>query len=197
MHTTKARRPVPTRKFPQPKLLTYEDYARLTPLNSGNYELRNGKIEAMPSPIPSHQLISSELHIALGGFIRQHRLGKFIAAPMDTQFTEHDTFQPDLLFVSNERLGIIGEKKIEGAPDLVVEILSPGNTPKEMSYKRHVYESTGVREYWFIEPEQRTLSQYERVGDELRWQRTLTPDDILRSAVVAGFEMGLGRIFEG
>jgi Uma2 family endonuclease len=195
MHTTKARRPVPTRKFPQPKLLTYEDYARLTPPDSGNYELRNGKIEFMASPIPSHQDISMRLSAFLGMHVLTHNLGKLFAAPMDTQFTEHDTFQPDLLFISNERLGIIGDKKIEGAPDLVVEILSPGNTAKEMSYKRHVYESTGVREYWFIEPEKRTLSQYERVGDELRWQRTLTPADALRSAVVAGFEMELGGVF--
>lgn len=197
MHTTKARRPVPTRKFPQPKLLTYEDYARLTPPDSGNYELRNGKIEFMPSPIPTHQAISMRVSAFLGMHVLTHHLGKLFAAPMDTKLTEHDTFQPDLLFVSNERLGIIGDKKIEGAPDLVVEILSPGNTAKEMSYKRHVYESTGVREYWCIEPEKQALSQYERVGDELRWQRTLTPEDRLRSSVVEGFEVELGRIFEG
>jgi len=196
MHTTKARRTVPTRKFPQPKLLTYEDYARLTPPDSGNFELRNGKIEAMPSPIPTHQAISIRFSAFLGMHVLTHNLGKLFAAPMDTQFTEHDTFQPDLLFVSNERLGIIGDMKIEGAPDLVVEILSPGNTTKEMSYKRHVYESTGVREYWFIEPEKQALSQYERVGDELRWQRTLTPEDTLRSSVVEGFEVELRMIFE-
>ncbi|MCY7351360.1 MAG: Uma2 family endonuclease [Cytophagaceae bacterium] len=183
------------RKFPQPKLLTYEDYARLTPPDSGNYELHNGKIVFMDFPIPIHQEISSRLNAFLGVYVLTQKLGKLYAAPMDTKFTEHDTFQPDLLFISTERLSLIGDKKIEGAPDLVVEILSPGNEAKEMSYKRHVYETSGVREYWFIEPEKRTLSQYERVDEELRWQRTLTPDDTLRSVVLEGFELKLALIF--
>lgn len=188
----RAKRP---RKFPQPKLLTYEDYARLTPPDSGNYELRNGKIEFMASPTPVHQWLSIQLSVTLGNFIIQNKLGKLFAAPMDTEFTEHDTFQPDLLFVSQERLSIIGEKKIEGAPDLVVEILSPSNDAKEMSYKRHVYEASGVREYWFINVEKQTLAQYERVEEELRWQRDLTPADTLRSVFLAGFELKLSLIF--
>ncbi len=196
MHTTKTGRSVPPRKFPQPKLLTYEDYARLTPADSGNYELRNGKITFMASPSFPHQRISGRLHIALGGFIHLHNLGELVAAPMDTKLTEHDTFQPDLLFISQERVSIIGDKKIEGAPDLVVEILSPANTTKEMSYKRHVYETAGVREYWFIEPEKRTLSQYERVDEELRWQRTLGATDTLHAIMVEGFSLELAKVFE-
>jgi len=182
-------------KFPQPKLLTYEDYARLTPHDSGNYELHNGKIVFIASPIPTHQEISICLSAFLGMHVITLRLGKLYAAPMDTRFSEHDTFQPDLLFISKDRLSIIGEQKIEGAPDLVVEILSPGNDSKEMSYKRHVYETAGVREYWFIEPQKGTLSQYELVGEELRWQRTLSATDTLHAIVVEGFSLELKEIF--
>lgn len=145
------------KRMPQPTLLTYEDYARLTPPDSSHYELHNGKIITMPTSIPRHQLISSELHILLGSFVKTNRLGKLIAAPMDTKFTEHDTVQPDLLFISTERLHIIGDTKIEDAPDFIVEIKSPGNPPKEMKYKKELYESCGVSEYWIIYPLKNTV----------------------------------------
>lgn len=183
------------RKFPQPKLLTYDDYVRLTPPDSGNYELRNGKIIYMPSPTTQHQRLSSRLNILLGNFIMQNQLGEIFAAPMDTKFTEIDTFQPDLLFVSNKKLSIIEEKRINGVPDLVIEILSPSNDAKEMSYKKHIYESSGVAEYWLINLEKKTLVQYERVEDELRWSKTLFSTDTLISKVLSGFELHLNQIF--
>lgn len=183
------------RKFPQPKLLTHDDYVRLTPPDSGNYELRNGKIIYMPSPTTTHQEVSSLLHIHLGSHIIKTKIGKLFAAPMDTKFTEIDTFQPDLLFISNKNLSIIEEKRINGVPDLVVEILSPSNDTKEMSYKKHIYESSGVTEYWLINLEKQTLIQYERVDDELRWSKTLFSSDTLTSKVLAGFELQLKQIF--
>ncbi len=115
------------KKIPQPKLLTYHDYVKLTPPESGNFELLNGRIFFIASPKPSHQEISSLLHTFLGFYIVGNKLEKLFAAPMDKLFTLHDTFQSDLLFISKERLNIIGESKIEGSPQLVVEILSPSN----------------------------------------------------------------------
>lgn len=184
------------RKFPQPKLLTYEDYARLTPPDSGNYELINGKIFFMPSPKPSHQRISSRLNAYLGTFIILNNLGELFAAPMDVVFTEHDTFQPDLLFISKEMQSIIGENKIEGIPDLVVEILSPSNDNKEMSYKKHIYESTGVKEYWLIDVEKQTLTKYEQEENELRWKKVFQKNEVLKTAIIEGLELDLSKIFE-
>ena len=74
------------------------------------------------SPIPLHQIVSGNLFAELHVHIRRHKLGRVIAAPMDTVFTLNDTLQPDILFLTNERSHLIGEKKIEGAPDLVGEI---------------------------------------------------------------------------
>ncbi len=183
------------RKFPQPKLLTYEDYVRLTPPDSGNYELINGKIIFMASPKPSHQRISSRLNIFLGNFIILNNLGELFAAPMDVVFTEHDTFQPDLLFISKERQSIIGENKIEGTPDLVVEILSPSNNTTEMSYKKHIYESSGVKEYWLIDVEKQTLTKYVQEENELRWKEVIQKNEVLTSEIIQGFELDLSQIF--
>lgn len=182
-------------RIPTPKLLTYADYARLTPPDSGNYELHNGKIIFMPTPTGYHQQISMRLSIKMGSYILQKQLGQLLAAPMDTIFSEHDTLQPDLLFVAQERAHII-KKQVEGVPDFIIEIVSPGNTQKEMSYKKYVYETSGVREYWLIHPEKQTVMQYENIENELVRLNVLNIDDLLQSKVVEGFEIKVREIFE-
>jgi Uma2 family endonuclease len=121
----------------KPRLLTYDDYARLTPPDNGNYELHEGQIVFMPTPTPAHQKFSMRLSNRLFNFVDTHKLGEVFTAPMDTVFSPTATLQPDLLYLSQERLHLIGDKKIEGAPDLVVEILSPSNNAKEMSFKKY------------------------------------------------------------
>lgn len=182
-------------RLPQPKLLTYDDYARLTPPNSGNYELHNGKIIFMPSPLAPHQIASSNLHTELGYFVKRHKLGRVFAAPMDVRFTKNDVVQPDLFFIKNDRLDIV-QRIIEGAPDLVVEIKSDGNTANEMIYKKFLYEISRVKEYWVIYPNKKTVRQYELIDDELHHVRTLTTTDTLRSTVLSDFEMSVAAIFE-
>lgn len=184
------------KKIPQPKLLTYEDYVKLTPPDSGNFELLNGRIFFMASPTPTHQEISSLLNTYLGIYIISNKLGKLFAAPMDVLFTPHDSFQPDLLFIAKERLNIIDENKIEGTPDLIVEILSPSNDTNEMSYKKHIYGSTGVKEYWLINVEKQTLTLYKQIENELRWQKDIQKNEVLQSEIITGFELDISKIFE-
>ena len=178
-----------------PKLLTYDDYVKLTPPDSGNYELHNGKIVFMATPTGIHQTISMNLSAHIWQYIRPRQLGRILTAPMDTIFSPHDTLQPDLLFVSKEREHII-KKVVDGVPELVVEIKSPSNTRTEMSYKKYVYESTGVREYWYISPKKQTLTQYENRDGELVRLQVLTINDVLKSFVIEGFEIPLKHIFE-
>ncbi len=184
-----------TKQLPQPKLLTYNDYARLTPPDSGNYELHNGKIIFIPSPLAPHQIASSNLHTEIGYFVKHNQLGRLLAAPMDVRFTPNDVVQPDLLFIGTERLNII-QRIVEGAPDLVVEIKSGSNTSAEMIYKKYLYEASGVREYWVVYPIQKTVRQYELIDDELHHVRTLTMKDALKSSVLAHFSMPVSSIFE-
>lgn len=182
-------------RIPKSKMLTYEDYAKLTPPDSGNYELHNGKIIFMPTPTALHQLISMKLSILLGGFILKNQLGTLLAAPMDTIFSKHDTLQPDLLFVSNNRLSII-KKQVEGAPDLVIEIASPSNSQKELSYKKYVYETSGVQEYWLIQPEKQQIAQYENIDNELIRIGVWDIEAELEAKVLTGFKLKVKEIFE-
>ena len=182
-------------RTPKTKLLTYEDYARLTPPDSGNYELHQGKIVFMASPLAPHQIVSDNLHTYISYFVKQHKLGRVLAAPMDVRFTPHDIVQPDLLFVSQERLSII-QRIVEGAPDLVIEIKSPSNTATELQYKKYLYESGGVLEYWLVTLHNQTIRQYELVEEDLILKRTLTLQDTLRSIVLPNFEIPMRQVFE-
>ena len=186
----------PKVRIPKQKLLTYADYAQLTPPDSGNYELHNGQIIYMPSPIPPHQIFADNLLTEINVHVRRQKLGRVISAPMDTVFTPNDTMQPDILFLRNDRLHLIGDKKIDGAPDLVVEILSPSNSPKEMGYKKLVYEFSGVREYWIVNLHKKTLTQYENVEGEFHSRRVFQQTDTLTSLVIEGFETPMNALFE-
>ena len=182
-------------KFTQPKLLTFDDYARLTPPDSGNYELHNGKIIHMPSPLFPHQKLLRRLMRLLSNFTDDNQLGELLCAPMDVIFNENDTMQPDILFVSNERSAII-DRQIKGAPDFIVEILSDGNTTKEMSYKKHIFETHGVREYWLINLKKQTITQYENIEDEFVIRNKIQRDGSLSSLVIEGFTLKASDIFE-
>ena len=186
----------PKVRIPQPKMLTYDDYVRLTPPDSGNYELHNGKIIYIATPIPQQQIFSDNLTTNLTVYLRKNKKGRVISAPMDTVFTPYDTLQPDILFLGTDRLHLIGNKKIEGAPDLVVEILSPSNSAKEMGYKKLVYEMSNVREYWVVNLVKKTLTQYENVEGEFMMRRVFQEKDTLTSLVIEGFETKMSDLFE-
>ena len=180
-------------KLPQPKLLTFADYERLTPPNSGNYELHNGKILFMPSPLAPHQILSGNLFADIHVHIRARKLGVVIAAPMDVIFTPNDTIQPDILFIVADRLDII-DRQVKGAPDFIVEILSEGNTAKDMSYKKHIYESSGVREYWVVNLKKQILRQYENIEGEF-FSKQFNIGDTVQSLVIEGFSLEINDLF--
>jgi Uma2 family endonuclease len=177
------------------KLLTYDDYASLTPPDSGNYELHNGEIVYMPSPLSPHQIASSNLHTEIGYYVKQQKLGRLFSAPMDVRFTPNDVVQPDLFFIKNDRLDIV-QRIIEGAPDFIIEIKSGSNSSNEMIFKKYLYEMGSVQEYWIVYPNKKTVRQYELIDEELHHVRTLTITDTLKSLVLTDFEMPVSAIFE-
>jgi Uma2 family endonuclease len=185
-------------KLPQPKLLTYEDYVKLTPLDSGKYELHNGHIIKMPSPTVQHQDICGNIFADLKVFLRQKPIGKVYIAPLDTTFTKHDTFQPDVMFVRHDRITELeGQgKRLVGAPDFVVEVQSAGNPPKEMSYKRHIFETFGVVEYWLVNMKKQTVTQYENIEGEMVIRQTFKLGESVKSFIIEGFETTVDAIFQ-
>lgn len=179
------------------KVLTYDDYVRLTPPDSGNYELHNGKIIYMASPTPLHQRVAGRIFRRMADYAENTRKGEVFIAPLDTKFDEINTLQPDVLFISSSRKSIVSGKKIDGAPDLVVEILSEGNRPKEMSYKKYIYESYGVKEYWVINLQKRTVSQLINHDGEFIPAGIWKEGDVFESVVLPGFRTEASVVFEG
>jgi Uma2 family endonuclease len=178
------------------KKYTADDYDRLTPANSGNYELHNGKIIYMASPLIPHQRLAGKLFNRLFNFVDNNQLGEAFIAPLDVYFSIHEVNQPDILFISNERSHIIEDnRKVKGAPDLVVEILSEGNTPKEMAHKKQVFESHNVREYWLIDLKKRHLKLYQNTHEGFIEVKTFEADEIFSSILLNGFTVNLGLIF--
>jgi Uma2 family endonuclease len=179
-------------KVKQPKMLTFDDFARLAPPESGNNELHSGRIIHLPSPTEAHQTLALKLTLQLGNYIVKHKLGKLLSPPINVVFTAYDALQPDILFVSNEHLSIIVDKQVKGVPDFIVEI---GNTAKEMSYRKHIFETRGVLEYWLINLNKHTITQYENVDDELVIRHKINIEGSLSSVAIEGFTVQARDIF--
>ena len=192
MGTTAVSIPLPIRT--RKKVLNYDDYVRLTPPDSGNYELHNGQIVYMPSPTPPHQRVTGYLFRKMADFAESNHLGEVFIAPLDTKFDAINTLQPDVLFISAGRTGMVTDKKIDGAPDLVVEVLSEGNSPKDMSFKKYIYESFEVREYWLVNLKKNTLTQYLNHDGEFVPKKVHQKNDVLRAETLQGFELALDKL---
>jgi Uma2 family endonuclease len=172
-------------------ILTYKDYAAITPANNGNYALINGNIIFIPSPTPQHQDVVTELAMLLRVFAKTNDLGKVFTAPLDITFDELNTFQPDIIFIKKDRAHFIGAKKVEGAPDFVVEILSEGNIPKEMAFKKYIYETFMVREYWVVNLKKKTIVQYLNEEGEFQKIGTFNDTEVVKSIAMEGFQTKL------
>ena len=175
--------------------LTYEDYAK-TP-DDERWELIDGELFMSPSPKRAHQRNQSKLGSRMSFFAEKNDLGEVYFAPFDVVLSEHDTVQPDLLFVSKDRLHIITADNVQGAPDLVVEIRSPSTARQDWTTKRDLYERQGVKEYWLVDPEAATIAVLRLDDGELKVVSLYAESDILTSTVLEGFSVALADIFQG
>jgi len=175
------------------KNYTYEDYASLP--EGSPYQLIGGDLIMVPAPAPYHQRISRKIEFLLLQHIEKNDLGEVFYSPIDVYFSDEDTFQPDIIFILKERSSIIGETKIEGAPDLVIEILSPSTAYYDLGRKYKVYEKAGVKEYWLIHPDRRAVEVYVNSGDKFRLSQSVEETGIVRSELLEGFDAELAEIF--
>lgn len=173
--------------------LTYDDYAAMP--EGDRYELIDGVLIMVASPNREHQSIQLELSFQVVTVVKNEDLGWVFNPPFDVLFSRTEVVQPDLVFVSKEREDIITDANIQGAPDLVVEILSPSSTRRDWRDKFDMYERHGVREYWLIDPDRR-----------MAWALTLQDGafveagrygahDALVSPVLGGASIDLGEVF--
>lgn len=138
---------------------TYETYAAL-PDDGLRYEIVQGVLAMAPAPEPGHQGISMALSAYLYGRIDGKKRGRTFASPIDVELSRHNVFQPDVLVILNEHLDRVQKKRIVGAPDLVVEIISPSSVVADCIVKRDAYKRAGVPEYWLVDPQQKTIEVF-------------------------------------
>lgn len=146
------------------KAWTYQRYLQI-PQDSHRYEIIWGELYVAPAPTTFHQKVLKNLLVILDQHVRSQDLGEVLVSPVDVVLSEHNVFQPDLLFISKERLSIVTDTHIDGPPDLVVEILSPSTADRDRGAKMDAYSSYKVPHYWLIDPRSRTLEVYQLRGD--------------------------------
>jgi Uma2 family endonuclease len=173
--------------------LTGSDYEKLP--EGAPYQLIGGELVMTPAPVPYHQIVSRNIGFELLLFVREKDLGEVLHAPIDVFLSDTETYQPDIIFISKERLDIIGEKKIEAAPDLVIEVLSPATAYYDLRYKKHIYEQFGVREYWIVDPIEKSIEVYENSGKEFKLKDKVREKGSITSKFLKDFSINVKKIF--
>ena len=172
--------------------LTYVDYLKTA--DDERYELLNGELVMSPSSRERHQYILGRLFLRLGTFIYGRNLGKVYCSPFDVVLSDTDVVQPDLLFVSNGRESIITPENVQGAPDLVVEILSPATAARDRTLKLDLYARHGVQEYWIVDPDAKTIMLLRQGESRFEVVGIYGEEQTLRSATLADFSIALQEI---
>ena len=172
---------------------TYADYLETS--DDERYELLHGALVMAPAPREIHQYFLINLIIAIGAFVKKHKLGKVYSAPFDVVLSDENVVQPDLLFVSTARQHIITPDNIQGAPDLVVEILSPSTAERDRVVKSALYAQHGVHEYWIVDPDARTITVFLLNEGDFEEVDTYSEGETLTSPILAGFSIALDEIF--
>jgi Uma2 family endonuclease len=176
--------------------LTIDDYQSF-PDDGKRHEIIDGEHYVTASPNLRHQAISRNLTVLIGSFLREHPLGRLFAAPSDVYLSRFDVVVPDLLFVSSARDAVLAAKGIEGAPDLVIEILSPSTRKTDERTKRDRYARFGVREYWIVDPELETIKVLElgAAGYAPPREWALERGERVSSPLLPGLEIPLDQVF--
>ena len=158
------------------------------------YEIIEGiRYDMKPAPVVNHQRILGVLHIMIHQTC--HSNGVILFAPLDVYLDEDNLFQPDLVFILHEHTSIIKEKRIEGAPDLVAEILSPSTSQNDKIRKKRQYERFGVQEYWLIDPIHRTVDQFILEGQKYVLYETYGIRGRLTSPQFSCVDIDLNQLF--
>jgi Uma2 family endonuclease len=178
--------------------LTYDDYV-LFPEDGQRHELIDGEHFVSPAPVSKHQRIAGNVFGLIWSYLREHKIGVAYGNAMDLIFSHFDVVQPDVVYISHERLARLEPSDwIKGAPNLVVEVGSPSTRTRDETIKHRLYERFGVDEYWIIDPRDATIAVFRR--DDGRYTRALRlaleRDDILTTPWLPGLQLPLATIFE-
>ena len=174
--------------------LTYADYV-LLPDDGLRHEIIEGEHYVTASPSTRHQRILLNLTYLIQGYLETRPVGEIFFAPFDVLLSQFNILVPDLVYISKERAYQLTAKNLQGAPNLVVEILSPSTRRRDQRLKRDVYKRTGVEEYWLVDPEDDVIVVvYRRVGGEFAEPRRFGRGETLITPLLPGLELPLDRI---
>ena len=137
---------------------TVKDYQQLP--EGAPYQLINGKLIMSPSPNRIHQKLIVEISRVIGNYLKTNTIGEAYIAPSDVYLDDENVVQPDIYFVSNANLSILTDAGAEGAPDMIIELLSPSNAYYDLRAKLQLYEKYGVKEYFIVDPEDNMVIAY-------------------------------------
>ncbi len=176
-------------------LLTYDDY-RTFPDNDGiRKEIIEGELFMSPAPSMKHQSISKRLFRILDDYITKNKLGEVWYAPCDVIFSNINVMQPDILFISNENSKILTALNIKGAPDLIVEIISPSTVENDRIYKKLVYEKFGVKEYWVVDPDEERIEVWALEDGRFELFHQAGKGQKVKSKLLNDLELDLSQVF--
>ncbi len=174
--------------------MTYDEYC-LLPEDRNQYELFDGELVMTPSPSREHQKIVLRFARFLADHVEKESLGEVYISPLDAIFDPYTVLQPDILFVSKERLAEVEKERIEGTPDIVVEVLSPSTFHKDLRRKMTVYSRFRVQEYWIVDPEMNTIELYCQGKEGLELARRFSAEETFQSRLLSGFRIAVSSIF--
>jgi hypothetical protein len=174
---------------------TVADY-RALPGGPPYYQLIEGELIMAPSPNSDHQDIAGNIYFLLRQHAMKHRFGKVCIAPLDVFLSEITVVQPDVFFLATRSLALLRDDGVHGAPDLVVEIVSPSNGRLELKRKRPLYARHGVREEWLIEPELEQIHRYDFTVDAAKPLRVIDSDETFETPLLPGLTINAADVFQ-
>ena len=186
--------------LPAPRVdsrFTYDDFL-LFPDDGKRHEIIDGEHYVTGSPNLRHQDLVGRLYLAIGTYLATHPgTGRLFLAPLDVVLSYYDVVEPDLLFVAGDQTSILTKANVQGPPALVVEVFSPSTRKRDAQIKRRLFERTGVREYWLVDPELDTVQVFRPAEGKLVRVAELTAEDdeTLTSPLLPGWSIGLREFF--
>ncbi len=173
---------------------TYSDLLS-APEDGKRYEIFEGELIVSTSPGEKHQRIVINLVGIFLPYVKSQNPGRIYTAPFDVYFDDETVVEPDIIFISKDRNVIIEEKRINGAPDLIVEILSSGTEARDRGFKFRRYEKEGVKEYWIVDPENRTIEIYTLKKSRYELVKKFEGADIVISPLFKGLEFNIKEVW--
>ncbi len=178
-----------------PVRTTYQDLSELP--DETRCELIEGELLMSPSPSRFHQDVIQRLNEHLLRYVKQNNLGVVYFAPLDVVLSDYDVVQPDILFVSHRHREILKDKNIEGAPDLAVEIVSPGSRERDRLIKKGLYARYGVQEYWLVDLDKKSVEVLSLKEGEYQLVAIFSEEDALSTPLFPTMAAPVYSVFDG